>query len=403
MIGKRFDDIVPDDLTALVNNAVREGRTIEYKKVLPDGSDAGKKEFLADVSSFANSMGGDLVYGVEAKDGLPIRLAGLQGFDPDKDTLRFESIIRDGLDPRVPGLRTKVIDVPSAGPVFVIRVMRSWAGPHMVTFKDSSKFFARSSAGKFQMDTGELRSAFSLAADLPARIRAWRDNRLAKIIVGDTPIPIAESAKMVLHLVPLDSLIDSGQIPATVLNGKQIEFGPMWSSSWNHRLNLDGYVTHGGRPYGDKEGVERSYCQVFRSGQVEAVSADLVREVHGRKIIASISYEKMILESTARYLKSLDSVGVQPPMLVMVAFISARGATMGVGISYGGDLHPIDRDPLILPDVLIAETPKNLPRALRLILDAAWNACGAPQSPNYDKNGRWAAEQLRDVPMEATS
>ena len=176
----------------------------------------------------------------------------------------------------------------------------------------------------------------------------------------------------------------------------------MWAGAWDHRINLDGYVTYGGRPYADKGGVEHSYCQVFRSGQVEAVSADLVRDVSGRKIIASLSYEKTLLECTARYMKALEVVGVQPPLLVMVAFIGARGATMGVDIRYGGDLHPIDRDVLVLPDVLIDEPPKDLPRAIRPIFDAAWNACGAPQSANYDNTGRWAAEKLQGVPVEGS-
>jgi len=400
MIGKRFEDIGASDVTALITNGVREGRTIEYKKVLPPGADADKKEFLADVSSFANSVGGDLLYGIEAQDGLPTRAVGLPGFDADKDTLRLESIIRDGLDPRVPGLRTKVITIPGIDPVFLVRVVKSWAGPHMVTFKDSSRFFARSSAGKFQMDTGELRSAFSLTADLPSRIRAWRDDRIAKLISGDTPVPIADTAKMVLHLVPLDALNSPDRIPASALDGKPIEFGPMWAGSWDHRINLDGYVTHGGRPYADTGGIERSYCQVLRSGQVEAVSADLVRDVNGRKIIASLAYEKTLLECTARYLKALAAVGVQPPLLIMVAFIGARGATMSVDIHFGGDLHPIDRDVLVLPDVLIDEPPKDLPRAMRPIFDAAWNACGVAQSANYNRDGTWIAEQLQGVPME---
>lgn len=403
MIGKRFEDIGSDDVAALITNAVRESRTIEYKKVLPGGSDAEKKEFLSDVSSFANSIGGDILYGVEAQDGVPVKVVGLDGFDADKETLRLESSIRDGLDPRIPGLRTRVIAFQGLGPVFLIRVMKSWAGPHMVTFKDSSRFFARSSAGKFQMDVGELRSAFALTADLPTRVRSWRDDRLAKIVVGDTPIPIADTAKMVLHLVPLDALNNPDRIPARALGNKPVEFAPMWAGAWDHRINLDGYVTHGGRPYADKGGVEYSYCQVFRSGQVEAVSSDLVREVKGRKIIASVAYEKTLLESTARYMKALEAVGVQPPLLVMVAFLGARGPTMGVDIRYGEDLHPIDRDVLVLPDVLLSESPKDLPRDMRPIFDAAWNACGAPQSANYDKNGRWAADKLQGVPVEGAA
>jgi len=72
---------------------------------------------------------------------------------------------------------------------------------------------------------------------------------------------------------------------------------------------------------------------------------------------------------------------------------------MGVDAQFGGDLDLIDRDVLVLPDVLIDEPPKDLPKAMRPIFDAAWNACGVAQSVNYDKNGKWAADHLQDVPM----
>ncbi len=58
-----------EDLQALVDNSVLECKTIEYKQALPSNSESGKKEFLADVSSFANASGGDLIYGVSESKG----------------------------------------------------------------------------------------------------------------------------------------------------------------------------------------------------------------------------------------------------------------------------------------------------------------------------------------------
>lgn len=46
---------------------VPESRTLEYKRDLPDPKDRdSKREFLGDVTSFANAQGGDIVYGIEA-------------------------------------------------------------------------------------------------------------------------------------------------------------------------------------------------------------------------------------------------------------------------------------------------------------------------------------------------
>ncbi len=55
MIPNEIDQITEDDLHALIENSISEGKTIEYKQELPNNSDSAKKEFLADVSSFANA------------------------------------------------------------------------------------------------------------------------------------------------------------------------------------------------------------------------------------------------------------------------------------------------------------------------------------------------------------
>jgi hypothetical protein len=53
---KALDDLAEGDLQALMN-AEPEGKLIEYKEQLALGKDSERKEFLADVSSFANAAG----------------------------------------------------------------------------------------------------------------------------------------------------------------------------------------------------------------------------------------------------------------------------------------------------------------------------------------------------------
>jgi hypothetical protein len=58
-IDKPLDEIGLEDLQRLLTNGVAESRSLEYKQVLPTGTDSDRKEFLVDVSSFANAIGGD--------------------------------------------------------------------------------------------------------------------------------------------------------------------------------------------------------------------------------------------------------------------------------------------------------------------------------------------------------
>jgi predicted HTH transcriptional regulator len=60
-----------------------------------------KLEFLADVTSFANSNGGTIFYGIEAKDGQPISMDGFEISNLDKFKLRIEEILKDNIKPRI--------------------------------------------------------------------------------------------------------------------------------------------------------------------------------------------------------------------------------------------------------------------------------------------------------------
>jgi predicted HTH transcriptional regulator len=64
-------------IKSLFENKIIESRMIEYKKKLPGNSDGDKKEFLADISSFANSVGGTIFYGIKEKAGIPSEPIGI--------------------------------------------------------------------------------------------------------------------------------------------------------------------------------------------------------------------------------------------------------------------------------------------------------------------------------------
>jgi len=65
MINKQIDEINEEDIENLILNREMEGKTLEYKRDFPDNTNSSKKKFLASIASFANSIGGDLIFGVE--------------------------------------------------------------------------------------------------------------------------------------------------------------------------------------------------------------------------------------------------------------------------------------------------------------------------------------------------
>ncbi|MGH7485201.1 MAG: AlbA family DNA-binding domain-containing protein, partial [bacterium] len=101
------------DLLSLIAARVMEDRTVEYKEALPGGTDSDKREFLADVSSFANSSGGNLYFGIRELEGIPVELVGLDLQDADATIQRIENLIRDGIEPRLPPLRIEKVELSS--------------------------------------------------------------------------------------------------------------------------------------------------------------------------------------------------------------------------------------------------------------------------------------------------
>jgi predicted HTH transcriptional regulator len=172
------------ELQALVENKVSEHKTLEYKRSLPGNSDKDKKEFLADVSSLANAVGGHLIYGIKEEEGVPTEVCGVPTDNVDAEILRLESIIRHGIDPRIPGLLTHAVRLETGRHVIIIRSPRSWAQPHMVIYGGSSRFYSRDSRGKYGLDVRQIGAAFALSATTADRIRNFRLERLGMIVSG---------------------------------------------------------------------------------------------------------------------------------------------------------------------------------------------------------------------------
>ncbi len=385
MINKPIDQITDSDLQSLIDNAVSERKTIEYKQILQVNSDSEKKEFLADVSSFANASGGDLIFGISTEKDIPKSLGGID--ITNADITKLDSMIRDGIEPRPPSVVIQQIPLSNSKNVLIIRIAKSWLSPHRVTYKGHDKFYSRSTNGKYSLDVSELRIAFSLSEALTEKIRRFREDRISKINADETPVPFEGKAKIALHLIPLISFN-----PAQIYEIERIATGPIrmppiYCNGWNQRYNLDGIITYSGNA------TEKShtYTQLYRSGIIEAVEGFLLRSRDSKLFIPSIAYEEELIDSLNVYLKVLQHIKVELPILLFLTLLNVKDYYMYVDPSryHFIERHAIDRDILLLPETII-ENYNDIPdKILKPCFDAIWNACGFPNSFNYDKENKW--------------
>jgi hypothetical protein len=386
---KPLDLLEESEIRALLDDEVPESKVIDYKRSLPGPSDLEKKEFLRDVSSFANASGGHLLYGIDEENGVPVRICGLSDIDPDHEILRLESMVQTGIAPRIPGISMRAVPLSGGGSVIVVRIPRSWASPHMIT-KGSSRFYSRNSAGKYPLDVFEIRTAFSLTGTAVEMMREHRSAALGRIVAAETPAPLGNGPKIVFSIIPFAAFEPSSSFDVSSLvrdyrSGRGALPLPLTGLFTWWRYNFDGLLTY------DDRG---SYTQVFVSGIVEAVDSVILGDRSkdlGEKTIASLRYESALLEALPRYTAMMERLGVEPPVFVMVSLIGVKGRSILVSTpEFSGNKDvKIDRDALLVPEIMMESFGGKAEEILRPAFAAVWRAGGWERSMNYDEEGRW--------------
>ena len=215
-------------------------------------------------------------------------------------------------------------------------------------------------------------------------LEEYRLERIRLIKEGLQPIALEAGAKVVLHVVPADAF-ENANFDLTLVEDQQAnDLKPMAVGGWGPvRFNFDGpmMVTEG------KEGAE-SYVQVFHNGIVEAVSASYLRRWDNKKLFPGPGLERMLMEALSDYAKFQSSIGVTPPLFVMLSLLGLKGyrliANESYGFAYGRE---IDRDDLLVPAVEQSSFDTEIGQMLRPVFNRVWNAAGYRKSWSYDDSG----------------
>ena len=395
MFPSRLAETTPEHINRLLQERVPEGAHIDFKREIPAAwNDKAKHDLASDASAFANAGGGYLVFGIDQDgDGCATAIVP-QAFNPDTDAMRMESILSDGVEPRMPAVQVQPVPVEVAGQsgyVVVVHVPQSWVSPHRM--KATRHFYLRDGRQSRPVDVPELRGLFARSDSQSQRVRDFRTDRLAKVLSGDTPCPFMPGPFMVAHVIPTQALLGNVQLdPLPYDTGRRRM--PFFGSSRPStiRVNLDGAVGTLNVP----PQPSAAYTQVFRTGFFEAVLA-FQRHGGGSKVhLPSIAYENYNNVFVQQVREDLAALGVSQEVAVLFSIFGANELSftpkdaMGFEVTTPG----FDRNALVLPDVLIPEGT-SVGHGMRPAYDLVWQSAGLHGSANYDASGEWVAPPMR--------
>lgn len=381
--------LTPKHILSLKENAVRESKEIEFKATYSLDADRAKREFVCDACAFANTGGGDILYGVEEVDGVPSSVPGIPPIEEDGERLRIESLLAAGLSPRLAGVEFAAVKLEGDRVVFVVRIPASFNAPHMVTYNSEFRFFSRNSSGRFLMDVNQVREVFAAADIVANKLRQFREERLRWIEQKEVGVRLPKPNLVVVHILPLNALRIGPKFDGRSLQKiEAAKFRPLRDSgSIGSILNLDGLRVQSTISPGKLVG----YAQLFRNGCLELVDSDMLAS---RKDQIPWGYERVVRNGLHKHIAALRELGIDGPIALGLSLLQVRGYAVFTSDPSEYGFYPIENESLVLPEAVLegGATEEDIDAALRKTFDLVWNACGKPGSPNFDTAGKWRVQ-----------
>ena len=226
------------------------------------------------------------------------------------------------------------------------------------------------------------------------RLEAYRKDRVSKIIACETPVPLTEGPKLVLHLIPLASIETPTSVDVSSIEpAHEGLFLLGCTERAQSRINFDGMTV----AYFPDEGTTTvAYLQVARMGRLESVYPLFFKDHpngDAMKMIPSLSVETRLIDSVIPYLRLISFLDLAFPVVSMISLTGVQGCGVlpnTLNRYFSNFRHSIDRDVIPLPPIEFASVPESedeVVTALKPAFDLMWQAAGWEGSYNYGVSG----------------
>lgn len=385
LLGKRVPELKDEDINRLIKNEIRESKSLDYKRDLNLEQTSDKKEFLYDITSFYNTEGGCIIFGIEeGKDeknnntGIPKSVVGIEIPNVDKLEQKIEDIIKNNSEPSITNVAINCLKVNGLW-VLIIGISQVIGMPVMVTLNESNKFYRRKNSGKYCADVYELNQMFMENYILKNKIENFRTERIEAIRNLKIFPTLNISTSFILHLIPFsfvkDRILDFSD---NDFMRNALDRTPMFCNGYSSMYNLDGYCNFSSsqRPIID------AYSQVFRNGIYEVYTSKLFGFDNTRNygFMYSDDFIESLISEISFGLNLFKKLEIEPPVVLCISIVGIKNYVIKTG---RGDSDPFITNELILPQILFSESEVEIYPLIKPILDIIWQSVDYSSSPLY--------------------
>lgn len=387
---KDLNSLTEADLLQLIEDKTIESQQLEYKRDKPR-----EPQWKEAVASFANSKGGDLLVGIQEKDGYPDQLIGIEMEDPDKETMRINNLLNTGLDPSFRLAMIRCILLENGRYVIVVRTPKSWNAPHMV--KDSGKFMKRTNSNKLPMEADEVRRMMNGRYDFIQLYDEFREKRIQK--AKDTYQ--VKPPYVLIHYVPL-SAFESIDMYPVVQNRNILNHSLLGSSSYVPIINAYGTMhrDHVNKLMPNLEvdfNITKSYyighTQIFNNGIIEQISSypfNYANEINlelPKDFFHTTTFKEKLATAFKKQAHNYEVLDMKDPFYIFFEMVGVNGVIgHHAAPIYGMPSIRIDEENLRMPEILIESFNEHQQHeAVERIMMFLWNTFGFDEPQTDDR------------------
>ena len=325
-----------DELSGLVRQLIverwPESDSLDYKEVANTKTIKERIELAKDISSFANDLGGTLVYGVPQieENGVPIPAALEKcGFTAESGMPELiENILLDTIRPILPNLFVKLLTLTEIKPrsLLIVHHSASWNKPHMVEAYKERRYFRRGNYRAVKMSEREVEAAYASRRSFQVAAEEWFRNA----DLGQIP---STGRFLQMIVFPALSLIRRDKMKEETFR-KWLTINAPGERSGEWVPFLDGV-----RFLSNDQGALNGHLfelRLFHNGAI-AFTTDIELLLSAGKLNITSTKKVVELYSLIPAAKAFELLGITSPLTVKVNVIGAIGlhAVMEAGVWFG--------------------------------------------------------------------